>query len=492
MAEFLLIAGVTLIGIGVLAPLHHRVPVLAVASLAFPAGAAAFLLAALGQLVGTGTVYPRPALLTAAVIGVMGVVAAVVFRTLSLRTVAAAGLAVAGAALVTLVAFTQHLTRLTPDSMDHLMIAVDLERPDAMTEIRPDDLMKRQVGLAMMHTLSAVTERDYLSALSPMFGACAFAFFAWFLWSRTGHLAAKRRWWLAGIATMFLVASNRMLFHAFYVNIHMIVALLLIVAIAGLWMAVTDRDPAWAPIAGVALALTLLFRPESPLVIALVLIPLAVSSGGVRVRAWATLPVLAVLIPWYSLLWSHVPGGSDVSLTAPVFGNIVAVLGSCALVGLGAVERTRALPALADRLVLWGLLGLLGVYAVGNPSILGNTLWVSIANLGPDLTFHYSVGGSGVWMFTWTFALAIAVLAILVHRVSDGRMWTTPILGFGILYLLLPYLRGSPWREGTGDSGSRIVTHILMVIVAFAVLALLSLESNEEDDPVGAEPSTSG
>jgi hypothetical protein len=50
-------------------------------------------------------------------------------------------------------------------------------------------------------------------------------------------------------------------------------------------------------------------------------------------------------------------------------------------------------------------------------------------------------------------------------------LWTVPILGFGLLYWLLPLLRDGAWRVGTGDSGNRILAHIIAVVVMFLVLA---------------------
>lgn len=481
MAELGVVASLSAVGVGVLGVLHGRLPRLALTSLAFPAGASAFLVVALVQLVVAGTVFPRSALMATGAVGLVGFGVAAARRRLGIESLTILVLALAGAALVVLVAFTQHLTRLTPDSLDHVMIAADLRGPEAMTQIRPDDMLKRQVGLAMLHTLSDLTERDYLTSLSPMLGASAFAFFAWFLWARTAGLATRRRWGWGALAVLFLLSTNRMLFHAFYLNVHIAVALLILVAVAGAWMAVVDRDPAWAPVAGVALAMTVLFRPEAPLVAALLLVPLAASRVPMLVRWWSAAPLLAVTLPWYALLWRYAPGGGEISPTAPVFGNILIVVGACSLVLVGGTARFGGLARTADRFVLWALLGLLAVRALLDPAILGNTLWATAVNLGPDVTLRFSPGGSGLWLLTWTAAVAIAALAVLVHRVPAGRLWTTPILGFGVLFLLMPYLRGSPWRIGSGDSGNRIVSHILFVIIAFAVLAALSVGQRDDD-----------
>jgi hypothetical protein len=69
-----------------------------------------------------------------------------------------------------------------------------------------------------------------------------------------------------------------------------------------------------------------------------------------------------------------------------------------------------------------------------------------------------------------------------------------PIVGFGILFFILPYLRGSAYRVGFGDSGSRIATHIVLVVVAYVLLvASETIASRRETRPdrrtaVSSEP----
>jgi len=46
-----------------------------------------------------------------------------------------------------------------------------------------------------------------------------------------------------------------------------------------------------------------------------------------------------------------------------------------------------------------------------------------------------------------------------------------PIVGFGLLYGLLPLIREGAWRMGADDSGNRILAHILPVAVLFLVAA---------------------
>jgi hypothetical protein len=115
--------------------------------------------------------------------------------------------------------------------------------------------------------------------------------------------------------------------------------------------------------------------------------------------------------------------------------------------------------------MLGGLLLLLAVVAVGETEILVDVAYATFRNLTYD----------GLWLFTWPVGIVLTVIAVVVHRIPDGRLWTTPIVGFTLLFWLLPLIRGGARRVGAGDSGNRILAHILAVIVTFLVLAAIDV-----------------
>ncbi|HUG74455.1 MAG TPA: hypothetical protein VMM81_02120, partial [Acidimicrobiia bacterium] len=162
-----------------------------------------------------------------------------------------------------------------------------------------------------------------------------------------------------------------------------------------------------------------------------------------------------------------------ISLTAPVFGNIAVTLAACGLVVAGGSARTAILARLADRWILWGLGAMLVVFTALRPTLLRDTLFATANNLGPDVTFRFSPGGGGLWGVTWLVLVPLVAAALIAIRFPRDRLWRVVVIGFGYLYLLMPFLRGSPWRIGYGDSGNRIASHIVLVLVAYLVLALL-------------------
>ena len=456
----------TLGGFGVLAPLHRKVAPMARMWLSLPIGAAAYVLIAFLLVLSTGSLRPGMALMVTGVIGGIGGLSALWSRGWD-RHAVVWGAVAAGLALVTVLsARSIHLTRLTPDSLRYLLFSNDLRLNDALAEVHRTDLLLRQIGLPSLHTLSSLTDQRYMASIGPLFGVFALGFFAWFLCRSTSSMAKWSRWVLVAIAVLFLLTSNRLLYDAFYINTHIEVAAYLLVAVAGSWLAVTNKSWEWAVPSGISLGISLLFRPDMPLVVAVVLIGVAASRAGWATRLALAIPPAIVVFLWYGLvLWRRTPGGDNVSLIAPVFVSLVAVLGAVLVVIVSNSPRVAPLARHVDRIMLGGLLLLLAVVAVGEPEILVNVTYATFRNLTYD----------GLWLFTWPAAIVLTVIAVVVHRIPDGRLWTTPIVGFTLLFWLLPLIRGGARRVGAGDSGNRILAHILAVIVAFLVLAAVDL-----------------
>ncbi|HEX9763097.1 MAG TPA: hypothetical protein VGA97_08360, partial [Acidimicrobiia bacterium] len=282
-----------------------------------------------------------------------------------------------------------------------------------------------------------------------------------------------RRVIVVGAVLAFMLSSNRLLFDFFYINTHIEIATLLMIAVGGMWLALVEDEPAWAIPAGLCLAGTILFRPEAPLVVAIVLVPLAASRAGPVARWWFAAPIVAVTGLWYGIvLWNHAIEGSEVSLTAPVFGNLLAIGAAAALVVAGGHARSASVARLAQTAMLPALAVAIVAFAFTDPSVLFDSIGATAIN----------VGKYGVWLLTWVVAVPLLAVALLIHRFRESRVWTDSIMGFALLFFLLPYLRESAWRVGSGDSGNRILAHILLVAVTFLVLAAVE---GREDAPGG-------
>ncbi len=460
---------IAIAGFGAVLP-SARVPSLARVWLSVPIGMALYLFVSLGLVIVTGTLDPGLAIGLAVVLGGVGLVAATFLGTLSWADLKGLGLTVAIAAVTVVAARVIHLTRVSPDSLRYLLAAGDLLKPDALSEMHRADLLIRQIGLPSLHAMFDLIDRRYMASIAPLFGVYGLGLFVWFVSSVTAGETARSRRWLLLSSTLFLVTSNRLVYDSFYINTHIQMASFMLIAVVGFWLAVTRESTGWALSAGISMAAMVLLRPEAPLVVAVILVALAASRANWPVRVLAVFPVSAVMAMWYGVvLWEWANYGDLISITAPVFGSLIAVFGSVLVVVLTGNRRLRDMARLVDVVALVGIAGLVAVFGVKTPQVLIDSL-VSTAQ---NLTYH------GLWLLTWCAAVALLLVALVVQRIDESRLWSVPIVGFGLLFWLLPLIREGAWRVGAGDSGNRILAHILSVVVGFLVLAAIEPKSAE-------------
>jgi len=475
-SEIAIAVGLTISGSALLTGVRRDVTAAARCWLSLPIGAAAYLIVALVSLVFVGTLDPSITLL--AVIGLGLVVAAVslikggIRRDDMLWMLMGVGIAVVTA----LVARQWHLTRLTPDSLRYLLASNDLVLTEGLREMNAVDLVTRQIGLPALHSLSDLVGRRYLASIGPLFGAFGLGLFVWLAAEGTrGALVRRNRMVLVATATLFLLSSNRLVYDSFYINTHIQMASYLLIAVAGTWLAVSRGLSRWAVPSGLALAVTLVFRPEAPLVVAIVLVTVAASRANLSVRLAMTLPTLAVGALWYGLgLWRYAAGGDEISPTAPVFGSLLAIGLAIAICLVAGASRARPWARWLDRAGVAGLALLLVFYVATDPAVFGMSIEATARNLVRD----------GFWLLTWVAAIALLLIALAVETIPDARLWTIPVIGFALLYWALPYIREGAWRVGAGDSGNRILAHYLAVVVVFLVLAAAHNRGRASDGDV--------
>ena len=469
-AEVMIGALLAASGFGVLAPVMRDVTGAARLWLSIPTGVAVYLQTSLVLIILTGTLSPALALGITVGLGVAGLGVGLAMSKLDRGAIGWAVSAIGIAVVTVVLARIWHLTRLTPDSLRYLLAATDLVRADALAEINDADLLIRQIGLPSLQAFYGLVGRDYVASIAPLFGVSGFGLFTWFSWQVTDGMDLRKRQWLVVAAVLFLGTANRLVYDAFYINSHIQMAVFVLIAIVGSWLAVSRGQIGWAWPAGLALAATLLLRPESPLVVAVVLITIGASRATWPARLATTLPPVFVMSLWYGVvLWQNAIKGDVISLQAPVFGSLVAVFGAALVVVIGGFEGAKRWIGYTDRVALAGLALLIMFFAARTPEILVRSLESTFRNL----TYN------GLWLFTWLAAIGLLAVALWVHRIPDSRLWTIPMLGFGLLFFLLPLIRGGAWRVGTGDSGNRILAHILGVVVAFLVLAAVESPAQE-------------
>jgi hypothetical protein len=460
-AELGIVLVVVVAGWAVVAATGPRDPFVA-ALWSAPVGVAVHTFTSLGTMAVSGALRPGVALgLTAAVGVAMGVPA--------VRRSPYWGRSLFGVLVVTIVvvfvARRFHLTRFTPDSFRYLLMAADLQDPSWPAAQVPgewwSDLLKRGFGLPAVHALADLTDRRYLASVGPVVGVALAGWFARFCWVTTEGLARRRRLVLVAASVAFLGSSNRLVYDVSYLNTHLLVATWLFLAVSGAWLAATRRDPTWAVPAGLALAATVLMRAEAALVIALVLVPLAGSGADRRTRLAMAVPSLAVGATWFGVVATYRP---DPAAWPPftLTGSALALTAAVVLVVATDGEEGRRWGRWAATAMVPVMLGGLAVLTLRDPTILSESLSISFDNL---------VRGDGRWALTWVALALLLPVATAVSSFAEQSLWTRPVWGYLVLFWLLPYLRDEPWTPGTGDSGVRILAHVVVVAVALLVLA---------------------
>jgi len=443
--------------------------------LALPVGAAVYLIVAMGMVVFVGTLEPVVALGLTALCGVGGM-AIGGRRAWNGKAFRWLAVALGTTMIVVVAARLLHLTRLTPDSLRYILASNNLVMPDALGAMHPVDLHNRNLAVPSLHALSDLTDRRYLASIGPLFGAAGFGLFVYLTWQATARVERAARVSLIAAATVYLVMSNRLIYDVFYIHTHIYVAVYVLVGMTGIWFVATRASPGWAVPAGLSLAVTLLIRPETPLVVALLLVVAASAGAGRASRLWLGLPAVVVVGVWYGTLWSWVPGGDRIAVDAPIFGGIVAVVGAAAVLLLAEIPALARTVHQID-LILVGLLGLvLGIFIAVDPGMLVDSVEATVSNL---------VLFQGRWHVTWPVLLALIGGALVFARGPDTRLWSVPVVGYLLIWWLLPYLRGNPWRVGTGDSGNRILAHIIFVAVAYLVIAAARTYVADGEPPEG-------
>jgi hypothetical protein len=467
-------------GVGVLAPLGDGIDRTSRTLLAYPIGAAVYLMLVPVLVVTTGTLNPILALALTGALGAIGFAFAWRNRSFDLAATWPTLIGLVLTIGVVMVTRSVHLTRLSPDSFRYLTVGVDLLHPDALNQVLPGHLSTRFMGYPALQALADLTDRRYVASIGPLFGLFGLGYLAWFMWRATSHyLTQGRRLLLIGASLALLATSNRFPFMMFYLNGHIEVAVFLLIFVTATWLAVSLDRGAWSIPAGLALGVSILFRPEMTLIAAILLVTLAASRATMGVRIRLISPLVVSMFFWFGIiLWNHGAKGDEISLSSPVFSGLLMVGLGVAAVLVARWAPLRSVARHLDIVLLVVMTIALGVLIAVDPNIFVDSFTATFHNLTRD----------GLWLFTWFGLLLLLPFALVVERIPDGRLWTSPIIGFALAFWLLPMVRGGAWRVGQGDSGNRILSHFVTIVVAFLVLAATEWRDSRSEEMPATTP----
>ena len=370
-------------------------------------------------------------------------------------------LVVGGITAIVLVVGWTSPTRLTPDSLRYIAAGDVFSEQGAFARISRNVLLKRSTTTPLVHTLGQLDGRLYSPFVTPVVVGAGFVLTLIVLRDQLNdwRVPARGVRWLTGFAVAFILASNRALYDAFYVDSHGFVMVAFLVVVAGAFA--MNHEPGWAIPVALAASLIVLARAEGPAVAALGLLPAITVLSTTRARVLLVLPAVLACLVWFGagLLGRANPG--DLSLLSdPASRGALVGLGLLAIAGATTtLERWPLLPI--PTLTVAMLAVVLGISAIGHPSILVDAARATIVNMF----------GRGLWGTSWLVIVLLLVTTLRREAFPDAHVWFVPIVGYAILYWLLPFLRGGAYRIGEGDSGNRVLAHVFLVCVVYLGLA---------------------
>ena len=372
------------------------------------------------------------------------------------------------------------LMSMSGDSFTYLLEA----RALALGQLDATQLnLKRLVGQQALHAPGFVLGAEGVQSLGPALLVAGLSMLV-LLPLVAGHTRATLPLVVSTAAAGIVASSQWMWFMASYVNSHVLVAVTLLGAVLLWWFATehpeTERTAAVA--VGLLLVAIVVVRAEAVLLVGLLLVGTLV--GRERV-AWPTAWWAAggALIAWNGVLTYGAIGDAAAISTPVLVGFVSGLLLVAAPTLLGRLPgglRT-ALPG-AMSVLLWGITAAYLLLEVSEARPL--RFFAALrANLGL---------AEGGWGVTAPFLLIVALLAVWSSRTFRGASPARSlVVGFVPITLLAKVADGSDrvdaasvlevtdtllsggGRVGWSDSGNRMLTHVVLVIVFLAVLTAI-------------------
>jgi hypothetical protein len=324
----------------------------------------------------------------------------------------------------------------------------------------------------IIHSASSFFGFDYIYALYPLITASFFIFFLYNLYSPQGEKkpGLNREFFLCLLLVLFLLTTFFILFNANYLHSNLLYAVYSFIALTGLWMRVVNRKRSWLIISSLALLTSSFLRMEGPLfslIIIIILLSLKTISFKEKLF-YSGIAVLPVIV-WNIRLFFILPAQTDEHFLSPPRVLLVAVLYSLALAALlfnprGFLRKLKQYYPLSMLYFLslgWSVL----IFVKGLEE---EDYLLVLKRYGILLNNVLKNGG---WGISWTAIAALFVLSLFFKGFKHESVFLYYIFSFFLLYNSIHLFRGG-WRLNWGDSGNRMLLHIIFLLSFYAFLKL--------------------
>lgn len=370
------------------------------------------------------------------------------------RAVAAQTAAVAVLALATALALGWNLSVLSVDSFAYVELGLALARISDAQHLGLEFLHSRPIFAALLHATTDVAGVEYLYFLMPV-ASLAFlttlagaAVQAAMLLGRSPRACAAAT--LLGMT--WLLTCYFVVFQMVYIHTNWMAAMYVLLFFFTAWMALQTGDRSWFALAATAAFAFVLARVEAPLFLALFLCFLATQQSGGRQAIW---PILAMALP--ASLWCLCVCAilGDAGGIVDRSRLLVMVAGLVTSIALAWCMRYRWFRRSAPWLQMAGLATLAAVFVWMVDDRPQHMLEESQIHLLNALVV-------GNWSTAWALVAALALAAPLLGRMPHQRFLWFGVVGYLIVSFDLTYF--GHWRPEWGDSGNRMLTHVLPTI----------------------------
>jgi hypothetical protein len=168
-----------------------------------------------------------------------------------------------------------------------------------------------------------------------------------------------------------------------------------------------------------------------------------------------------VTVLWYG--WAIQGGFPRLTIEdrATVFGNLILGLGLLAVAAVAGSRRLRPLVRAIPLMPLLALAGMTVFYVVTD----FDEVWTTLSALAVNMATE------GLWSTMWWVVPFLVFGAYIAISFPFQRYFLLPLVTFATALPVFSYLRGGAYRVGFGDSGSRMLMHIVLVVALYLMLA---------------------
>lgn len=340
----------------------------------------------------------------------------------------------------------------------------------------------RGVIAPALHAADAFLGGEWPIALYPSIAAYTVGWLAHLSWRTFGEAGFSRRSRVAfsGLTSLALVSTPAFLFHTVYVHTHMLSALMLLVAVAGVsraWQEGRAHAPVWILLVGIAALGLALGRPDGlAYVFAVhVVIGSGVLLGRLRIRAtlWYLAPFLGGATALYGSLVARF--GLFVPQQRLSATGTLATLAASWLFAIALWSGARVLAsgrgAVSARALWTGLLALDAGALVVAASLKPADFELTVLNATANLAWEGGYNSLWLWVALVLCASGAAIVVRVVRADSFPAVLQLAIVQFAVIALVVHALV-HPGRIAWFDSLSRVAFHVLPLVLWLFVLVL--------------------